>query len=199
MMGHMAQPQPTSPPVRKKKPKTARDMVLSLAVIFAPILLITWIFTNNLPDYPVQEIDDSFIIEKARAEAPYPVFVPQNLPTGEGGWTVTQAVWVAEGNAARNGEYSPTNEWLWGALDPSGTYHAVNQSDGLPADLIARVSRDGYAEGTSLVEGQEWQRWVSPDERTRVLVREEPDYTLTVTADVTYEGLEALASTLASD
>lgn len=200
MMGHMAQhqptPQPAARPAPTKKRKTARDMALSLAVIMVPILLITWLFTNNLPDYPVQPVDDEYIIETARSEAPYPVFVPQNLPRGEGGWTVTQASWVAEGTAARDGEYSPTNEWLWGALDPNEVYYAVNQSDGLPADLVATVSRDGYSDGTSVVAGGEWERWISPDERTRVLVREEEDYTLTVTADATYEGLEALASTL---
>lgn len=203
MMEDMAQSTPNPAPVRparRKKRSTARDMFLSLAVILVPILLITWIFTNRLPDYPVQPVDPAPAVERARAEAPYPVYVPENLPTGEGGWTVTQASWVAVGQATRGGEgASASNEWLWGALDPGRTYYAVNQSDGNPDDLIEDVSREGSPDGTSTVAGQEWERWVSPDDRTRALVRQEEGYTITVSADAPYEGLEALASTLSAD
>lgn len=203
MMGRMDQPQPMSPqpqaparPPKRKKRSTARDMFLSLAVLLVPILLMIWLFTNNLPDYPVQPIDPAPAVERARAEAPFPILVPENLPLGEGGWTVTQASWVAKGEASRTGDASFSNEWLWGALGPSQIYFAVNQSDGDPRTLIERVSRDGDQDGTSTVGGQQWQRYVSPDKRTRALVRQTEGYTATVSADATYEGLEALASTL---
>lgn len=175
-------------------------MFLSLAVILVPILLMTWIFSNRLPDYPVQPVDAAPFVERARAEAPYPVYVPENLPTAEGGWTVTQASWVAQGDASRSGDQaSPSNEWLWGALDPDRTYYAVNQSDGDPRDLVEKVSRDGSQDGTSTVAGQQWERWISPDDRTRALVREEEGYTITVSGDAPYEALEALGSTLSAD
>lgn len=203
-MVRMAQPQPiTEVPVRPrktKKSKTLRDMFLSLAVILVPVLLLTWLFTNNLPDYPVQAVDPAPMLTQARAQSPYPIYVPKNLPYGDGGWTVTQASWVAKGQATRTGEgASFTDEWLWGALDPSRIYYAVNESDGDPNKLIQRVSRDGQRDGVSVVNGQEWQRWVSPDGRTRVLARQDKTYTITVTADATYAGVEALTSTLSRD
>ncbi|WP_175557265.1 DUF4245 domain-containing protein [Raineyella antarctica] len=199
----MAQSQSMSPaparPRKRKKRSTARDMFLSLAVILIPILLLSWLYTNNLPDYPVQAVDPAPALAQARSEAPYPVYVPANLPAGEGGWTVTQASWVAQGTMSRTGDGpSGTNEWLWGALDPTQTYYAVNQSDGPSRLLVERVSRKGNQDGTSTVNGQQWQRWISPDGRTRVLAREEGDMTITVSADATYEGIEALASTLTS-
>lgn len=202
MMGRMADHtvSPQASPRKIKKPKTIRDMFLSLAVIILPILLLTWLYTNNLPDYPVQAVDPAPVVAQAREEAPFPIYAPAGLPIGEGGWTVTQASWVPRGGQARAGAgVSGTDEWLWGGLDQSKIYYAVNQSDDEPRTVIQRVSRDGSQDGTSTVAGRQWERWRSPDGRTRVLVLREDAYTLTVTADAPYEGLEALASSLSTD
>ncbi|MEA5154369.1 DUF4245 domain-containing protein [Raineyella sp.] len=182
---------------KTRKSRTMRDMLLSLGVVMVPILLITWLYTNNLSDYPVQPVDPTPMIAQARAEAPYPVYAPVNLPTGEGGWVVTQASWVPKGASSRSGDgASSTDEWLWGGLDQSKTYYAVNESDDDPGRVIRRLSRDGSPDGTSTVEGKQWERWVSPDGRTRVLALRENGYILAVTADAPYEGLEAMASSL---
>lgn len=199
MMGRMADPTVT-PQLRvqkTRKSRTMRDMLLSLGVVMVPILLITWLYTNNLSDYPVQPVDPTPMIAQARAEAPYPVYAPVNLPTGEGGWVVTQASWVPKGASSRSGDgASSTDEWLWGGLDQSKTYYAVNESDDDPGRVIRRLSRDGSPDGTSTVEGKQWERWISPDGRTRVLALRENGYILAVTADAPYEGLEAMASSL---
>ncbi len=172
-------------------------MILSLAVVFIPLLALTALYTNNLPDYPVAAVDPAPELARARAEAPYPVLAPENLPTGEGGWTPTQVAWTAKGSPARDGQgASGSDDWLWGGLDPTRTYYALNQSDGDADDLIKKLSRDGVADGTSTVEGDEWQRWASPDGRTRVLARVDGDVVTAVTADASYEGLEAFAATL---
>lgn len=177
--------------------KSARDMFLSLAVIFVPILVITWLFTNNLEDYPVQAVDPAPVLERAEAEAPYEVLAPVNLPTGDGEWTVTQVSWVAEGEPTRDTQgLSATNDWLFGALDPQQMYYAVKQTDGSARGLINDVSREGFEDGTSTVGGVEWDRYVSPDDRTRALVLEQDGVTTAVAGDVSYEGLEAFASTL---
>lgn len=199
MMGRMADPTVTPRPrVRKtRKPKTMRDMMLSLGVVMVPMLVITWLFTNNLSDYPVQAIDPAPAVAKARAEAPFPVYAPVNLPTGEGGWVVTQASWVPKGASSRTGDgASMTNEWLWGGLDQSKTYYAVNQSDDDPTRVLRRLSRDGGPDGTSTLDGRQWERWVSADGRTRVIALREDGYILAVTADAPYAGLEAMATSL---
>lgn len=197
MADHTVSPQ--ARPRRIKKPTTIRDMFLSLGVIIVPILLLTWLYTNNLPDYPVQAIDPAPVVAQARAEASYPVYAPAGLPTGDGGWIVTQASWVPKGGQTRGGGgVSASDEWLWGGLDQSKIYYAVNESDDEPGTVIRRLSRDGSPDGTSTVGGEQWERWRSPDGRTRVLVLRQDDYTLAVTADAPYEGLEALVATLST-
>ena len=57
-------------------------------------------------------------------------------------------------------------------------------------------TRAGTADGESLVNGEVWQRVVSPDGRTRSLVLRTAEVTSIVSADVEYPALEAYASTL---
>ena len=75
---------------------------------------------------------------------------------------------------------------------------SLGQGDEQIENFIAEQTRDGSADGESTVGGQSWQRRVSPDGRTRSLVREEPQATAVVSGDVTYPALEAYASTLSS-
>lgn len=177
--------------------KSVRDMFLSLAVVLVPLLVITWLFTNNPDDYPVEAVDPAPELQRAEEAAPYEVLAPVGLPTGEGGWTPTQVHWSGQGEPGRGSGSSDThNDWMYGVLDPNQMYYVVKQTDASPRSLINDLSRDGHSDGTSVVDGQEWDRYVSPDERTRVLILEGDGVTTGVAGDVSYEGLEAFASTL---
>lgn len=180
---------------RNKKPATAGDMVRSLAVILIPIALITVFFSRNLTDYPVQTVDWQPVLAQARQEAPYPVLAPEGLPDT---WRPTQATWVAKGDPYLNDQVSVRNLWQLGYLDPKDIFISVNQGDEQPQQLVAELTRDGLAEGSSEVKGQTWVRYVSPDERTRSLVLAAPKVTTVVVGDTTYEALEAFAGTLTS-
>jgi len=168
-------------------------MVRSLAVLLVPVLVITFLLTRTPKDVPVTVVSWEPVLATARAEAPYPVLAPANLPTG---WRATSVSWVKLGQPALNGDPSPRNAWQLGFLDPSDTFIGLDQGDLKPAEMVADASRDGVPDGQSMVDGQSWQRRVSPDDRTRSLVLTGPKVTTVVTGDVDYADLEAYAGTL---
>ena len=174
---------------------SASDMIRSLAVILIPLLVITFLFTRNLRDHPVTVVDYAPILAQARKQSPYPVLAPTNLPSG---WRATQASWVRTGENALNDQPSPRNAWTLGFLDPSDTYLGLYQGDAQTQDLIASATAQGRPDGTSTVGNQDWQRWVSPDGRTRSLVLVGPKDTAIVAGDVPYEALESYVGTLRS-
>lgn len=180
---------------RNKKPATAGDMVRSLAVIVIPLVLIAWFFSRNLGDYPVQEVDYQPLLAQARREAPYPVLAPEGLPAT---WRPTQATWVPQGQPHLNGQASVRNLWRLGFLDPHDIFISVNQGDQRPEQFVTDRTREGVVDGTSVVGDQSWVRYISPDERTRSLVRTDATVTTVVVGDTSYEALEAFAGTLSA-
>jgi Protein of unknown function (DUF4245) len=180
---------------RAKKPATAGDMVRSLAVILVPVLLITALFTRNLDDHPVQEVDYRAVLAQAREEAPFPVLAPTNLPST---WRATRVQWIPQGEPYLE-QPSVRNRWQLGFLSPESIFVSVQQGDVAPEDFVDDVSRDGVPDGRSQVGGQPWERRISPEGRTRSLVRTTPQVTTVVVGDTTYEGLEAFASTLSAE
>lgn len=178
---------------RTKKPATTGDMIRTLLVIVVPVALIMIFFSRTLPDYPVQEVDWRPVLAEARKSAPYPVVAPEGLPDT---WRPTKVVWVAKGNPHLNGDASVRNLWELGFLDPHDIYISLHQGDARPELFVDDVTRQGYADGQSVVGGQTWVRYLSPDERTRSLVLSSPKVTTIVVGDTTYEALEAFAGTL---
>ena len=85
-----------------------------------------------------------------------------------------------------------------GFLTPDEAFIDLNQGDVRPQEMVDQQSREGTADGSSVVAGKTWQRLISPDGRTRSLVLVGSDSTVVVTADLPYEALEAYASTLSS-
>ena len=171
-------------------------MLLSLAVILVPLVIITALFTDLPDEKPVEEVDWKPVLAVAREQSPYPVLAPTNLPSG---WRATRATWVKVGEPHLNGEPSVRNLWLLGFLSPDDTYVSLGQGDQQIEDFIAEQTRQGAVDGESTVGGQSWQRRVSPDGRTRSLVRQEPQVTTVVSGDVDYAALETYASTLSSE
>jgi len=170
-------------------------MIRSLALILIPLVVITIIFTNTPNDHPVKEVDWKPVLAKAREEAPFEVLAPENLPNG---WRATRVNWVPQGKPYLNGEASPRNLWQIGFLTPDDAFIDLNQGDVRPQEMVDQQSRDGTADGSSVVAGKTWQRLISPDGRSRSLVLVNPNSTVVVTADLPYEALEAYASTLSS-
>jgi len=170
-------------------------MVRTLLVILVPIVIITVLFSRYLDDYPVREVNWQPVLAQAREQAPYPVLAPAGLPRT---WRPTQVTWVPKGEPYLNDGVSVRNLWQIGYLDPGNVFISVNQGDDRPVDFVADLTRDGIVDGRSAVGDQTWIRYVSPDERTRSLVRITPEVTTIVVGDTSYEALEAFAGTLST-
>lgn len=180
---------------RARRPATVGDLVRSLALILIPVVVITVLFTELPKDHPVEVVDPQPVLAEARQEAPYPVLAPANLPEE---WRPIRVDWVPKGEPYLNGEPSLRNMWRLGYLNPDDVYVAVMQGDLEAEDFVSAETRDGVADGQSTISGQIWERRVSPDDRSRFLVRHEPAVTTIVEGDTSYAALEAFAGTLTS-
>lgn len=180
---------------RAKKPSTTSDLIRSLVVIIVPLVLITIFFTRNLEDHPVSVVDWQPVAAAARSEAPFPVLTPVNLPPG---WRAVQATWVKTGDPYLNGDPSTRNLWKLGFLTSDDVFIGLTQGDLRPDELVRDETREGVADGQSVVSGQTWERFVSPDGRTRSLVQRAPEVATVVSADLPYEALETYTGILSS-
>jgi hypothetical protein len=113
-------------------------------------------------------------------------------------WVATKATWAKTGEPAVNQQAAPGNTWQLGMLSPDQIYVSLTQRDAAGPALVAQVSRSGVQDGTSVVGGVTWTRWVSTDDRTRTLSRVDGAVTIVVSGDMSYAGLEAFTSTLRS-
>jgi hypothetical protein len=186
-MGAMARPS-----IKNARP---RDMVISLGVILVPVVLISWFFTRTPPDAPVRTVDWQQVLTSSRQVAPFPLLGPVGLPTT---WVATKAEWATTGQPAVNREPAPGNTWQLGMLTPDKVYVSLTQRDAAGPALVAQVSRNGRADGSSSIGGASWTRWVSSDDRTRTISRIDGAVTIVVSGDLSYDGLDAFASTLRS-
>lgn len=180
---------------RSRRNANSFDLLRSLAFILIPIALVGALMTINLDDAPVRPINYTPQLTAARAEAPYPVLAPVGLP---GEWTPTAARWTKLGGLGLNDEPSIRNEWQLGLLGPDKIYYALTQGDKEVKRLVSDASRGGVADGESQIRGQVWERLVSPDGRTRSLVQADEKVSTIVSADTSFEALDAYASTLRS-
>ena len=105
---------------------------------------------------------------------------------------------MAEGQPHLNDQASVRNLWQLGYLDPHDIFISVNQGDRRPEQFVDDTTRDGIGGRQEPVGDESWVRYVSPDERTRSLVRATPEVTTVVVGDTSYEALEAFAGTLSA-
>jgi len=180
---------------RTGRQATTGDLIRSLALILIPLVVITVLFTRLPRDHPVKVVDWRPVLATAREQSPYPVLAPTNLPSE---WRATSVSWVKAGDPAPGGQRSVRNFWQLGLLSPDDVYFEVVQGDLRVDDMVSEKTRMGTADGQSTVNGGTWQRRVSPDDRTRSLVRVEPTVTTVVVGDTSFTGLEAFAATLSS-
>lgn len=177
---------------RPRTPSTVTHMVIAMAVVLVPIALISWFFTR-LPEPAPNVVDPAPLTARARAEAPYPVLAPENLPDG---WVATRVRWTPEGEPLLNREPAPGNTWQVGYLTPQRMYIALDQRDRLPDLFVADVTRAGRPVGESSVGASSWQRYTSADGRTNALVQRGDAAVTVVSGDLPFEALEAFAGTL---
>jgi hypothetical protein len=151
--------------------KTARDMLLSMALIAIPIVLIVEFFPHDgkKPGDQVQTVDYTVPLEQARRVAPFQVLAPEGLPAG---WRATSL----------HTDLDPAAPLRWelGFSAPDGQYVALDQvSGGKGAEGVLTVqARGATAAGTVTAGGVAWTRYDGgADGKRRALVRTMPSTT----------------------
>ena len=180
-------------PVAARRPSpTVGQLLIALAALLLPVILL-YAWFSRIPEPQVTAIDWRPVAARAQAESPYPVAVPRNLPDS---WTAVRARWTPAGQPGLDEKPAPGNTFQLGFLSPQRMYIGLDQRDADPSGLIRAASRDGAADGESVLGGVTWRRYVSADDRTRALVRSDAGSTLVISGDLPYEALEGFAGTL---
>ena len=170
-------------------------MIISLVVLLVPVVALYWFFSVE-PDEPaVTAVAVAPTLAVARAEAPFDVLAPINLPDT---WKPTRVTWAKPGETLIGERVATSHVWVLGILNPERIYLALEQRDGKPATFIAEATRDGKQDGASELGRETWTRYCSADGRTRALVLSADEVTTIVSGDTSYEGLEAYVTTLSA-
>ncbi|EST32297.1 DUF4245 domain-containing protein [Streptomyces roseochromogenus] len=130
------------------KQKTARDMVLSLALIGIAAAGV-WFFAiphdDHAPD--LKRVDYRVELLTARRAASYPVAAPEGLPSA---WKATSVRFQGE-----NGD-----RWHLGFQAPDGQYVQIEQSTQKRSAFIDEASQGASAtKQTETIDGRTWTRY----------------------------------------
>ncbi|GGU81992.1 hypothetical protein GCM10010260_13200 [Streptomyces filipinensis] len=130
------------------KQKTARDMILSLALIgiaAAVVYLLAIPHDDHTPD--LKRVDYRVELITARRAASYPVAAPEGLPSA---WKATSVRFQGENS----------DRWHLGFQTPDSQYVQVEQSTQKPADFIDEASQGASAtKETETIGGRTWTRY----------------------------------------
>ncbi len=169
---------------RRRGRQTVGDMVRSMLVVLALVLVVVALRGGDGPGERVRPFDYSGALASAREQAPYEVLAPVGLPAE---WTPT---------SARSGRDGDTFTWHLGFVTPAGDYAGLEQGDGDPEAFLDAVADGGRDAGTTRIDGLRWRRVEGGSPEQRVLVLEGEAVTTLVGGGAAWAELRALARTL---
>ena len=179
---------------RPNQNATARDMFLTRLVLMVPLVLITWFFTRDPEEPPVQSVDWQAAVAEAQQATDFPVNTIKVLPAG---WMATKAAWVPTGEVLPSGATAGGSTLELGFLSENQTYFAVNQTMAPRGPYLGHVTRDGRKIDTVEAAGRTWDHYVSDDQRTHSLVlTTEAGLTIVLVSDAGVERLSEVAGLL---
>jgi hypothetical protein len=177
--------EPVEGPARRRRGReSAGDMVRSLAIVLALVIVVLALTLRHNPPGKPHRIDYRGVLAQARNVAPYDVVSPVGLPRS---WTATSA--RTSGSAA-------SFAWHLGLVTPDGDYAAVEQSDGDPQSFVTGFVGHGSRAGTATIHGQRWRRFDSGQPEKRALVLDSDAVTTVVTGGASWTELRRLAASL---
>ncbi|MEU6281081.1 DUF4245 domain-containing protein [Streptomyces sp. NPDC047028] len=166
------------------KQKTARDMILSLALIGIAAAVVYFLgipHDDHAPD--LKRVDYRVELLTARRSASYPVAAPEGLPQS---WKATSVRYQGE-----NGDH-----WHLGFQAPGGQYVQVEQSTQKTADFIDDASQGASAtKKTEKIGEHTWTRYTGGRYDALVL-QNTPGSTTVVAGTGPFTQLTAMAAAL---
>ncbi len=172
-------------PPKRPKLKTARDMVLSMAVITA-VSFGLYLFApgGDAGADPVKPISYEAEADLAARAAPYALLAPEELPDD---WRATSVRYRA------TDPFGAT--WKLGFVDPDNEYAGLVQANGDPAPFVADATQGAEDTGETVsVGGEDWA-WYEGT-RYDALVLEGAEVTTVVTGTAPRAQLTELAGSL---
>jgi hypothetical protein len=141
---------PQSTPKKKRGRETARDMILSLGLVFAAVVPV-WYFAQapDSDEQELREVDPAGSIDAFAADQPG-VPVPRALPDA---WRATSATYGGGDRSLRVGWVTPTTQYA--------EYSASN--DEREEFLDATVGEEVEQLASLTVDGEEWEQLREPD------------------------------------
>lgn len=166
--------------------KTARDMVLSLALIVLAAGVV-WLFIPHEDGEPdVKRVDYRVDLLTARRAASYPVAAPEGLPEA---WKPTSVRFRGD----------DADAWHLGFHAPDGEYVAVEQSAGKRTAFIEDKTQGAAKTGaTQRIDGRTWTRYEGDHYDALVLEGTEGSTTV-VTGTASFGQLTTMAEALRTE
>jgi hypothetical protein len=172
------------PPAARRPSKTPRDMIISLGVVLLVIGAL-WAVAPRRHYDAVHQIDYTQALRDARGAAPYRVLAPEGLSPR---WRATSVRYDGDVNGAA--------QWHLGFVSPENEYVGLEQSNGPARDFIFNLSNRGLADGSTVVAGESWDRYLRETRDVRSLARTENGVTTLVTGTASYEEMAEFAAAL---
>jgi hypothetical protein len=161
-------------------------MLIALGVMFVVIMIAVLIVPRRSYE-AVKVVNTADVIRGAQRLAPYPVLVPQQLPTG---WRPTS---VRLSAPEREGDSTGLHI---GYVTPLDDYAALEESNEKPRSFVTLMTQHGKLDGVQSINGVLWDRRFSAERKVRSLVRSIGNATIVVTGNASYDELGVLASSL---
>lgn len=171
---------------------TARDMVLSLAVVAVPIALVLTIEPSKSgnPVHPLDAATFQTTLQAARAAEPFTVLQPTGLPAT---WKLTSAYYNPAGSGPA--------DWHVGYLTPGGGYASLEQTTEPFAGFLNDQHSDASADPAVQIAGATpdvWQHYAgtTPKGLSTLLYAQTGKSTVIVAGSASLAELEQLAASL---
>ncbi|MBL1081190.1 DUF4245 domain-containing protein [Streptomyces actinomycinicus] len=168
----------------KGKQQTARDMIISLALIgiaAAVVYFLSVPHDDHAPD--LKRVDYGVELVTARRAASYPVAAPEGLPST---WKATSVRFQGESS----------DRWHLGFQTPDDQYVQIEQSTQKPSEFIDQASQGGKAtQRTERIDGRTWTRYTGGRYDALVL-QDTPGSTTVVAGTGSFEELKTMAAAL---
>jgi hypothetical protein len=170
---------------RRRGRQTVRDMILSMLVVTGAvaILFLPW---NHRNVDPVKVVDPAPTLTSARAAVTWPVLAPKLPQT----WRCTSARISAAADA------QPIVHL--GYLSPSDRYVGIEESATKVTSFVRDSVVGGQPSGTVTIDGQIWQRYISPDGVQKSLVQSSHGATYVVNSQAEWPEIETFVQSLNS-
>jgi hypothetical protein len=170
---------------KRRLRQTVRDMVLSMAVVSAVVLVLVAPWNWNPPE-TVRVVDWQPVASGAREAYDWPVLSPVGLPDT---WRATSA------RIETAGDGQPVVVIGW--LTPDEKFLGIQQSPTKMTDFARTATVQGAPTGQTVeIDGRTWERWQNADETRRSLVLEDGDVTYVVTGMGDWASIDAFAAKL---